>query len=132
MKKIGVLHVITDTTLQSRFTHTELAELAIRHRCNFGKIQGTCRITVAISAKSSGRYATRRISSNSTSDAEGIETHNYGLAHCIAMIEQTTFYVGCRCSRCAFWTTDDMRVSSPPPELGRILSAEAIHGRCLR
>ena len=29
MKNIGVLHVITDTTLQSRFTHTELAELAI-------------------------------------------------------------------------------------------------------
>ena len=29
MKDIGVLHVITDTTLQSRFTHAELAELAI-------------------------------------------------------------------------------------------------------
>ena len=29
MKNIGVLHVITDTTLQSRFTHAELAELAI-------------------------------------------------------------------------------------------------------
>ena len=30
MKNIGVLHVITDTTLQSRFTHAELAELAIK------------------------------------------------------------------------------------------------------
>lgn len=29
MKNIGVLHVITDTTLQSRFTHAELAEQAI-------------------------------------------------------------------------------------------------------
>jgi thiamine-phosphate pyrophosphorylase len=30
MKNIGVLHVITDTTLQSRFTHPQLAELAIQ------------------------------------------------------------------------------------------------------
>ena len=30
MKKIGVLHVITDTTLQSRFTHPQLAALAIQ------------------------------------------------------------------------------------------------------
>ena len=30
MKNIGVLHIITDTTLQSRFTHAELAELAIQ------------------------------------------------------------------------------------------------------
>ena len=30
MKKIGVLHVITDTTFQSRFTHQRLAELAIQ------------------------------------------------------------------------------------------------------
>ena len=29
MKNIGILHVITDTKLQSRFTHAELAELAI-------------------------------------------------------------------------------------------------------
>ena len=29
MKKIGRLHVITDTTIQSRFTHAELAEMAI-------------------------------------------------------------------------------------------------------
>ncbi len=29
MKNIGVLHIITDTTLQSQFTHAELAELAI-------------------------------------------------------------------------------------------------------
>ena len=30
MKNIGVLHVITDTTFQSRFTHPQLAELAIQ------------------------------------------------------------------------------------------------------
>jgi thiamine-phosphate pyrophosphorylase len=30
MKKIGILHVLTDTTLQTRFTHAELAERAIR------------------------------------------------------------------------------------------------------
>ena len=30
MKNIGVLHVITDTTLQTRFSHVELAELAIQ------------------------------------------------------------------------------------------------------
>lgn len=30
MKNIGVLHVITDTVLQSRFTHPQLAELAIQ------------------------------------------------------------------------------------------------------
>lgn len=29
MKKIGELHVITDTTIQSRFTHTQLAQMAI-------------------------------------------------------------------------------------------------------
>ena len=29
MEKIGRLHVITDTTIQSRFTHAELAEMAI-------------------------------------------------------------------------------------------------------
>ena len=29
MKKIGRLHVITDTTIQSQFTHAELAEMAI-------------------------------------------------------------------------------------------------------
>ena len=30
MKNLGVLHVITDTTLQSRFTHPQLAEFAIQ------------------------------------------------------------------------------------------------------
>ena len=30
MKKVGVLHVITDTTIQSRFTHSQLAEMAIK------------------------------------------------------------------------------------------------------
>ena len=30
MKKIGKLHVLTDTVLQSRFSHSELAELAIQ------------------------------------------------------------------------------------------------------
>lgn len=29
MKQVGVLHVITDTTIQSRFTHAQLAEMAI-------------------------------------------------------------------------------------------------------
>ena len=29
MKQVGVLHVITDTTVQSRFTHSQLAEMAI-------------------------------------------------------------------------------------------------------
>lgn len=29
MEKVGVLHVITDTTIQSRFTHSQLAEMAI-------------------------------------------------------------------------------------------------------
>ena len=46
MKKIGVLHVITDTTLQSRFTHAELAELAIQgggDTVQFRQKQGTTR-----------------------------------------------------------------------------------------
>jgi thiamine-phosphate pyrophosphorylase len=30
MKKIGRLHVLTDTALQSRFSHLELAKMAIR------------------------------------------------------------------------------------------------------
>lgn len=30
MKNIGILHVITDTTLQSKFTHPQIAELAIQ------------------------------------------------------------------------------------------------------
>lgn len=30
MKQVGVLHVITDTTIQSRFTHAQLAEMAIK------------------------------------------------------------------------------------------------------
>ena len=50
MKKIGVLHVITDTTLQSRFTHTELAELAIQGGADtvqFRQKQGTTRELVA-------------------------------------------------------------------------------------
>jgi thiamine-phosphate pyrophosphorylase len=29
MKQVGVLHVITDTTIQSRFTHAQLAEMTI-------------------------------------------------------------------------------------------------------
>ena len=29
MKKVGALHVITDTTIQSRFTHSQLAEMGI-------------------------------------------------------------------------------------------------------
>ena len=51
MKKIGVLHVITDTTLQSRFTHVELAELAIHGGADtvqFRQKQGTTRELIAI------------------------------------------------------------------------------------
>ena len=50
MKKIGVLHIITDTTLQSRFTHIELAELAIQGGADtvqFRQKQGTTRELVA-------------------------------------------------------------------------------------
>ncbi|MCY3552071.1 MAG: thiamine phosphate synthase [Candidatus Poribacteria bacterium] len=51
MKNIGVLHVITDTTLQSRFTHPELAELAIEGGADtvqFRQKHGTTRELVAI------------------------------------------------------------------------------------
>ena len=51
MKNIGVLHVITDTTLQSRFTHAELAELAIQGGADtvqFRQKQGTTRELVGI------------------------------------------------------------------------------------
>ena len=51
MKNIGVLHVITDTTLQSRFTHAELAELAIQGGADtvqFRQKHGTTRELVAI------------------------------------------------------------------------------------
>ena len=50
MKNIGVLHIITDTTLQSRFTHAELAELAIQGGADtvqFRQKQGTTRELVA-------------------------------------------------------------------------------------
>ena len=53
MKNIGVLHVITDTTLQSRFTHVELAELAIQGGADtvqFRQKQGTTRELVATAA----------------------------------------------------------------------------------
>ena len=51
MKNIGVLHVITDTTLQSRFSHAELAELAIQGGADtvqFRQKQGTTRELIAI------------------------------------------------------------------------------------
>ena len=51
MKNIGVLHVITDTTLQSRFTHAELAELAIEGGADtvqFRQKQGTTRELIAM------------------------------------------------------------------------------------
>ena len=53
MKNIGVLHVITDTRLQSRFTHVELTELAIQGGADtvqFRQKQGTTRELVAIAA----------------------------------------------------------------------------------
>ena len=51
MKNIGVLHVITDTTLQSQFTHAELAKLAIKGGADtvqFRQKHGTTRELVAI------------------------------------------------------------------------------------
>ena len=51
MKNIGVLHVITDTALQSEFTHAELAELAIEGGADtvqFRQKQGTTRELIAI------------------------------------------------------------------------------------
>lgn len=51
MKKIGVLHVITDTSLQTRFTHPQLAELAIQggtDTIQFRQKQGTTRELVDI------------------------------------------------------------------------------------
>ena len=51
MKNIGVLHVITDTTLQSQFTHAELAELAIEGGADtvqFRQKQGTTRELIAM------------------------------------------------------------------------------------
>ncbi len=52
MKKIGRLHVLTDTALQSRFTHLELTEMAIdggAHTIQFRQKNGSTRelITVA-------------------------------------------------------------------------------------
>ena len=51
MKNIGVLHVITDTTLQSRFTHPQLAELVIQGGADtvqFRHKSGTTRELIAI------------------------------------------------------------------------------------
>lgn len=51
MKNIGVLHVITDTSLQTRFTHPQLAELAIQggtDTIQFRQKQGTTRELVDI------------------------------------------------------------------------------------
>ena len=51
MKNIGVLHVITDITLQSRFTHAELAELAIEGGADtvqFRQKHGTTRELIAM------------------------------------------------------------------------------------
>lgn len=53
-KNIGVLHVITDTTLQSQFTHVELTELAIQGGADtvqFRQKQGTTRELVATAEK---------------------------------------------------------------------------------
>ena len=51
MKKIGVLHVITDTTLQTRFSHPQLAEFAIEGGADtiqFRQKQGTTRVLIEI------------------------------------------------------------------------------------
>ncbi len=53
MKDIGILHVITDTTLQSQFTHTQLAELAIAGGADtiqFRQKTGTTRELIEIAA----------------------------------------------------------------------------------
>ena len=57
MKKIGVLHVITDTSLQTRFTHPQLAELAIQGGADtiqFRQKQGTTRELVDIAQQMRG------------------------------------------------------------------------------
>ncbi len=54
MKNIGVLHVITDTRLQSQFTHAELAELAIQGGADtvqFRQKHGTTRELIATAQK---------------------------------------------------------------------------------
>lgn len=51
MKQIGRLHVLTDTVLQSRFTHTELARLAIKGGADtiqFRQKSGTTREMIEI------------------------------------------------------------------------------------
>ena len=51
MEKIGILHVLTDTALQPRFTHAELAERAIRGGADtiqFRHKQGTTRELMAM------------------------------------------------------------------------------------
>lgn len=51
MKRIGILHVITDTTIQTRFTHVQLAELAIKGGADtiqFRQKDGTTRELVDI------------------------------------------------------------------------------------
>lgn len=51
MRQIGALHVITDTVLQSRFTHVQLAELAIAGGADIIQLrqkQGTTRELVEI------------------------------------------------------------------------------------
>jgi len=62
MKEIGSLHVITDTALQSRFTHAELAELAIdggADTIQFRQKTGATRELVEIAAAVQGVCARR-------------------------------------------------------------------------
>ncbi len=48
MKNIGILHVITDTSLQTRFTHPQLAELAIQGGADTIQFRQKCGTTRAL------------------------------------------------------------------------------------
>lgn len=64
MKNIGVLHVITDTECQSRFTHPQLAELAIQGGADtiqFRQKNGTTRELVEIASQMQKTCAKHRV-----------------------------------------------------------------------
>ncbi len=64
MKNIGVLHVITDTECQSRFTHPQLAELAIKGGADtiqFRQKNGTTRELVEIAEQMQKKCAKHKV-----------------------------------------------------------------------
>lgn len=64
MKNIGVLHVITDTECQSRFTHPQLAELAIKGGADtiqFRQKNGTTRELVEIAEQIQKKCAKHKV-----------------------------------------------------------------------